>query len=269
MTGMTLITLAGWQRGLRDTVVGGATATMEPAVRDDVTASAAYRLSVYANAYRLRLIEVLGNDFPVCKAWLGTAAFERCARACIAVQTSAHPSVRWFGRRFADWLRTAEPQPGLAELAAFEWAQGEAFDAADAELAVIDDLMGLSAEAWPALPLRLHPSARLIALCGNAPAQLRAHQCGAAIPEYAPSDTTAHWLLWRHGLGVRWRSTAADEAAALALLRTGAPFAAVCEALAAGTPDPAAASLRAARLLKRWIQDGLLLAFETPNGNPA
>jgi hypothetical protein len=38
-------------------------------------ADAAQRLRIYADAYRLRLVEVLGNDFPVTRDALGEEAF--------------------------------------------------------------------------------------------------------------------------------------------------------------------------------------------------
>ena len=41
--------------------------------------AAAQRLRIYADAYRLRLLEVLGNDFPICKTVLGDEAFDALA----------------------------------------------------------------------------------------------------------------------------------------------------------------------------------------------
>ena len=42
-------------------------------------ADAGQRLRIYADAYRLRLAEVLGNDFPATRNALGEAAFEGVA----------------------------------------------------------------------------------------------------------------------------------------------------------------------------------------------
>ena len=49
---------------------------------------ATHRLRIYADAYRLRLVEVLGNDFPATKAALGDAGFDALA----ADYLQAHPA---------------------------------------------------------------------------------------------------------------------------------------------------------------------------------
>ena len=74
-------------------------------------------LGVYRDAYALRLIEVLTNDYPGLLAMTGPADFDRMARAYIAAHPSHHPSVRWFGARLADFLAGTAPYSGLAAAA--------------------------------------------------------------------------------------------------------------------------------------------------------
>jgi hypothetical protein len=223
------------------------------------------RLRIYADAYRLRLIEVLGNDYPVLRAWLGEAAFAGLAAGYLHAHPSRYRSVRHFGRDFAAWL-DAQDGAGAAGLAAFEWAQGEAFDAADAPALGTDAVAALPAEAWPDLRLRLQPSMRLLRLPRAVPALVEAHGAGRPLPRSAGGEV-ADWLLWRRDFDVHWRRLEADEAALLAMARDGATFAELCLRLAAGAAA-AGAALRAASLLKGWFAEGLVRAVDAAANPP-
>lgn len=249
-----------WQRALRLAVMHGDLATLVARIEGDAIASSERRAGVYIDAYRLRLIEVLGNDYPVLKASLGDDAFTRLADGYIAEHPSSTPSVRWFGRHLASWLGEVGAPLVQVELAAFEWAQGEVFDGLGADVAVLDDMAGLKPEAWSALSLKLHPAARLLPLCGNAAAQVRAHGAGEAIPAFVDQGAERSWLLWRRGFDVHWRALEVDEADALAALIHGISFGELCMRLATWTPE-ADVAMRAASLLKRWLCDELIVRF--------
>lgn len=219
---------------------------------------APHRLRIYADAYRLRLLEVLGNDFPATKAVLGDEAFDALALDYLHGHPSTRPSARHFGHAFADWLEARRGLPhALHELARFEWTQGEAFDAADAPTLGIDHIAALPAEAWPALRLHLHPAVRLLASACNAADIAEALASGSA-PAELRTEPASDLLLWRRDGDVQWRRLDADEAMALRAIAAGDAFARLCERL--DTPH-ADGALRAASLLKRWLADGLLAAF--------
>lgn len=214
------------------------------------------RLRIYADAYRLRLIDVLGQDYPATRALLGAARFDALADDYLRAHPSAHPSVRHFGQAFADWLAARREVPrGLHELARFEWLQGEVFDAADAAVLAIDAIASLPAHAWPALRLHLHPATRLLELRGNAAAVVDAHTRGLRLPRLRGSNKTTHWLLWRSAGDAHWRRLDLDEAELVRAVQSGDTFARLCERLDARHRDGA---LRAASLLKRWLADGVL-----------
>jgi len=242
-------TLAAIQDALQDWLLEGDAAIAGCVDADD----AAHRLRIYADAYRLRLVEVLGDDFPATRAALGDAAFDALASGYLRAHPSARPSVRHFGHAFADWLETRRESPqGLHELARFEWLQGECFDAADADSLGIADVAVLPAEAWPSLRLQLHPSARLLST--------RRLSLQDDMPMLANGTDTANWLLWRIGFDVHWRRLETDEAPALQAAEAGETFARLCERLNEPNGDGA---LRAAVLLKRWLADGVLAAPPT------
>jgi hypothetical protein len=67
-----------------------------------------------------------------------------------------------------------------------------------------------------------------------------------------------HWLLWRDGFDVRWRSLDAAEAAALSAAAANASLSGIGAALLrAGVPGDAAPN-RLAAMLQTWLADGLV-----------
>ncbi|MBS0199518.1 MAG: putative DNA-binding domain-containing protein [Proteobacteria bacterium] len=216
------------------------------------------RLRIYGDAYQLRLIDVLANDFPVLRALTGEAMFETLATGYLHAHPSRHPSVRRFGRDLADWLRRQEHPSIWSALARFEWMQGEVFDAIDAIAITMEDVATLPADAWPGLRLELHPTIRRLRAPDCIPAMIEAHHAGNPPPPANGSDPS-DWLLWRDDFIVRWRRIDADEAALLDMAANGATFVELCARLATFLPESETA-LRAIGLLKRWITDGLVIA---------
>lgn len=220
------------------------------------------RMRIYADAYQLRLIDILANDFPVLHALVGEAIFETLAIGYLQAHPSRHPSARHFGRDFAAWLRHHEhPSPWLV-LAEFEWMQGEVFDATDSPVLTMDDISALPADSWPDLRLELLPAMRILRAPASIPALVEAHNAGDALPSHDDDETAVAWLLWRRDLIVRWRRLDDDEALLLESARAGVSFSELCAQLAAQVPDAEQTeteqAMRAAGLLKLWIADGLV-----------
>ena len=216
------------------------------------------RLRIYGDAYRLRLIDILSNDFPVLHALAGEGMFETLAGGYLHAHPSRHPSVRHFGRDFAAWLQRHEHSSTWVALADFEWMQGEVFDAADAVAMALEDVAALPADAWPGLRLALHPAIRRMRAPDCIPAIVEAHHAGRPLPSAEACDPS-DWLLWRDDFRVHWRRLDTDEAALLGMAADGATFADLCARLATHMPESDAA-LRVVGLLKLWITDGLVIA---------
>lgn len=223
------------------------------------------RLAVYADAYRLRLLEVLGDDYPGLHGMVGDRAFGALGRAYIDAHPSDHPSVRWFGRRLAAFLRKTEPwdeQPFLAEMADFEWTQGEVIDAADSPALDAADLGAVPSAAWPGMRFGFQDALRRLDLDWNVPALWQAvdDECDAP-PAPKRFDAPVAWLLWRKDLAVHWRSLEDDERWALDAARDGRSFGEICEGLLARTRDDQV-PVRAAGYLKRWVTDELVARID-------
>jgi len=237
------------------------------AVRDTSKADRFTLLEVYRDAYALRLIEVLTNDYPGLFAMAGPADFDHMARAYIAAHPSHHPSARWFGAELGDFLGRTAPfsgSPDAVEMARFEWALGEAFDAANAEPVTADALMALPPEAWGELTFKPLPSVRRLTLAFAIPqAWQQRDDVEPGNLEVEAEATPVEWVIWRPALVSNFRSLDADEAAIFDALVEGRSFPEICETMTAFAGEEDALP-RAAGLLRAWIEEGMIASFHYP-----
>ena len=225
---------------------------------------AAERLAIYADGYRLRLLEALDTDFPGLHALLGDTQFDALGRAYIVAHPSPYFSLRWYGDRLSEFLGTTEPYskyPAFAEMAQFEWAKSDAFDAAEDTVAGIADMATIPPADWPGLRFRPHPSVRRLDLRWNVPTVWKAIDTGEAPPALEGAEYPIAWLVWRQDLLTYFRSLSVHEAWAWDALRRGDNFAALCEGLCEWINAPEVA-VHAAGLLKQWLTDGLIAEIQ-------
>ena len=218
------------------------------------------RLDVYANGYRLRLIEVLDADYPALHVLAGDDLFDRLARAYIAAHPSVFPNARWFGQHLPDFLaRNADfnSRPVLAEMAKFEWAMGLAFDSADDAVLEIDALAHLPNDAWATIGFNLHTAVQRVELAWNVPAFWHSVTREEDPPTPVRSPESAPWIVWRRVLTTYFRSLEPDEAAALNVIADNGNFADMCETLC-DWHTPEEVPVLTMTLLKRWIDEGLI-----------
>ena len=224
--------------------------------------TSAQRVGIYSHAYSSRLVGALGESYPATRGLLGADGFERIARAFVLAHPSRTPNLRWYGAEFADLLRAdpgSEDAGWRADLALFEWTLGLAFDAADQVPIAFADVAARAADL-PILAFDLHPSLHRVGLARSAVHAWAAWSRDATTTATVePSDRCA-WAIWREGLDTRYRELPQDEAAALAVLAGGAPFAAMCDTLATFV-DESEAAVRGAGLLRQWIDSGWIVAL--------
>jgi hypothetical protein len=234
-----------------------------PALRASLLGSAALSveqgLAIYHNAYRARLLEALRGDYPAVHGWLGDEEFDALALAYIDAHPSQHFSLRWLGAELAAFidghLIPAQAAP-LSELARLEWAFTLAFDAPEGQPLSLTQMAELPAEAWPNLQVRLLPSVQWLVCRHNSLALWRACKEQDDFPGSQPLAQAQTCLIWREHLITRYRSLAADEAAALqGMAVQGWCFAELCAELAhLGEQAP----VQAVSWLRQWLADGLL-----------
>lgn len=256
--------LADLQRAFQSDILHAAHRT-PPFIVDSPKASASERFAVYAEAYRLRLIEALAADYPALNEWLGDEAFDRLGRAYAGACHSGHFSIRWFGARLPGFLAenpAYRNQPALREMAAFEWALSEAFDAAESRLVTAAELAALPPTLWPMLQLDIHASLRTVQLAYNTPGRWRAWNRKEPAPDLETHSETTTWAIWRHELRLLFRRLPKAEARALELFREGICFAQVCEELCEWFDDAQVAA-NAAGYLQNWLQAGWITGIRT------
>ncbi|MEP7041447.1 MAG: DNA-binding domain-containing protein [Dokdonella sp.] len=239
-------------------------AVARAAVIDSAAADSAQRLGIYSHAYRARLLEVLGNDFPGLRALAGAETFEQLGLGYIEANPSPYYNVRWYGARLADYLgKTASwsVRPEFVEMAALEWSMGLAFDATDARVVDVAEVAAVAAQDWPRLGLRLHASLQRQTLRWNVNAIRRAVDGEEPVPPLQALESPQVFAIWRKDSSVRYRRLEQDEAAALDLIAHGATFTQLCELLCDWHAIDAVAR-RAAGLFRVWIEDQWVGALE-------
>jgi hypothetical protein len=223
------------------------------------------RLGIYAGAYGSRLVDALRSNYPALAELLGEDDFQALGSRYVGSHDSAHFSIRYYGEALAEFLATDAAYaevPLLAELARWEWALTEVFDAADAEPVGPQTLATLAPDDWAALRFLCHPSVRRLALSWNAPQLWKSLTAGGERPALQVLAEPLEWLVWRRDLQTWFRSLEPTEARAFDALRSGRSFGELCELLAEAQ-GAAAAPATAATLLNGWLTGGLLVAGRT------
>ncbi len=227
-------------------------------IKDSRRTDRATLFGVYVDAYRLRLAEFVSNDFPILRAHLGDEGFGHLVEDYISSAPSRQRNARWYGARLPDFMRETAPWRGdqsAIDLARFEWALSDAFDAADAPVLTIDALQHTCAEDWPRLAFDFHPSVRILDLAART-TQLYAALIEADGPS-AIQQGEETIIFWRSDDQAFYRHVAEDERLALIEAKQGKRFGDIC-ALLAFQRDDEGVTQRVASFLSQWFADGLV-----------
>jgi hypothetical protein len=256
---------------------------LEMVVRRSRNLTAEERLSIYANAYWARLLECLGDCFPVLRTALGEEVFDSFAFEYLQRYPSRSYTLDRLGERFPQFLdETRPPETAqevawpdfLIDLARFEWTLAKVFDGPGVEgqkLLRHEDLDGLR-EAPPErfAAARLVPVVCLRLLVSRYPVNayytaVRHAEEGDEVPIPEPAEERVAIL--RRDFVVRRYSLSRPQHALLEAVLTGAT---VNEAIAAAAAQPdvtglddevLAASLQA--WFRFWTAEGF---FQSLNG---
>jgi hypothetical protein len=215
------------------------------------------RLSIYRDAYRLRLLEVLSTDYQALRKYLGAESFDAAALEYLAAYPSTFRNVRWFGANFSEFLKSASnyaQHPWLAELAQFEWTLGLAFDAAETESVPFEEVAAVPVNLWPEMRFLASASLHLIDLGTNAVTIWKEIDTGNRSQGQISAQPVT-WVIWRKDHTPFFRSLDRDEAWALVALLAGENFAHICGGLCQWVPEQEAAA-RAAGMLRTWVNEG-------------
>lgn len=222
------------------------------------------QLSIYSYAYRARLTEVLGNDFPAVLVAIGEEFFNELTTIYIEEHPSKFFSLRDFGAGFASFIDNLindktkwQEMPWLYELAVFEWSLGQAFDAADDDIFTEQDMATVAPEAWPELKFILHSSVQRLDFEWNIVEMWQALTTETPVEVTATKDISSPWLVWRENLSTHFRSMEQDEKIAFDTVAQGGNFTEICESLS-NLINEDEVPMQAASLLKGWISQSLI-----------
>jgi hypothetical protein len=235
---------------------------IEALVQGDDRLDAVERLDVYSSMYFFRLLDCLIEDFPALHAVIGHEAFHGLAREYLDAHPSTYRSIRLVGRRLADFLEghpLARARDWLADLARFEWALLEAFDAPDAAPVSEERLRQLTEAEWPVARFELTPTLRIVE--AHAPVQDVWTAATNGRDPLRVVERATSLRVWREGFRVFHRVVDPAEVAALRSLARGERFADACEAAAAVVGDEAAAA-SVATALRRWVDDAMIVGID-------
>ena len=216
------------------------------------------RMTLYSNAYVLRLKEALSTDYERLHIYLGDELFENLQQNYITTYPSHNPSLRYFGQYMVDLVEQLEPfsqLPEVAEITRIEKAFLESFDAADEQYVELGHLVKIEPDAWPALTLRFHDSLQLLPQHHNSFQIWKALADEQTPPQKTDSETT--WIIWRQDLVSRYRALEAAELTALKIVIYGGDFAEVCEGLLKHFSETETPQ-KAVMFLQQWINDQMV-----------
>lgn len=131
------------------------------------TLSPESRIGIYHDMYLARMIEALEFDYPGVAHLLGHARFHHFVQGYVAAFPSRSYTLNRLGDHVPDYIASASDIPrraALADLARFELAITQVFDARNDEPLGGDAIAAIPAEAWPDARFRAIDAMRLLRL---------------------------------------------------------------------------------------------------------
>jgi hypothetical protein len=250
--------------------------------------TAAERLAIYANAYHTRLLECLGEVFPMLRRTLGDDGFSSLALGYLEEYPSRSYTLNELGRHFPQFLEQTRPSPDelatdplssanqssleqdwpafLIDLARLEWAIYDVFDGEGVEgkaLLTADQVLRIPPGRWAEARLEPVPCLRLLATqfpVNDYFTSLRSAGADEAI--VLPAKSPAFVALTRRDFIVRRYNLSAPEFELLKALSRGSSVGeALDQMLSQSQADPATLPDTVKLWFRNWTAEGLFQAI--------
>lgn len=232
-------------------------------INSDSKEDAQERMNIYRDAYALRLIDILYGDFPGIYQILGTQAFVQMAKDYLKSYPSTTYTVRYFGQYLSKYLSETTPYcdyPYLWQLADFEWAKGNVFDAPDGDFFTLEQLTDIPPTAWETASFTFIPAMTRLVYDYNIPQIWQAIEDNQQNNEPTALTQPIPWVMWRKALNPHWYSMTEDEDWFFIQARSGKSFTELCEGLSSWH-DTKDIPQKAASIVRRWIDEQLLMGI--------
>jgi len=230
--------------------------------------SAVERLSIYANMYHWRLIDILAEEFPTLRHVLGPEQFAVVVKDYLQRHPSTSYTLNQLGSRFPGYIeeeaRDLPHQAFITAVARIERAVEDVFDAHYVEPVTVDDLGALLAGGVDDVYLQVIAALRLFELDYPVNDYITAVRDERHMDIPSPAETRvavyrSHYKPWRVDLE-------AQQYALLSYLQQGKSLGdALALCLSAPDSDDFTPSLES--WFRDWAADGLFCGIETTAGN--
>lgn len=226
--------------------------------------SPARHLEIYREQFWLRHTQSLLEDFPGIAGILGQSAWERLVEEYLLAHPPTSFSLRDLGENLPAFLESADflPQRELVlDMARFEWAHIEVFDAPAVPPLTPEAVSGLDEEALATAQLVLSPALRLLSVSYPVP-ELRNRLLSAgdadALPPTEPRP--AGLVLYRRELSIVHCRLRRAPFALLDALGRGVSLGNACEvACALGDDEAASVEREVATWFTDWVARGFIV----------
>lgn len=222
------------------------------------------RVHIYIDGYFARLYEALADNYPQLYKHLGETKFFKLAKIYVKHYPSQSYSIRWFGNKLSYLIQQEshyKNRQNWAELATFDWAVGETFDAPDANVISSTTLREIPVEKWPRMKFKFHPSVRQHYFSYNT-AKAWQNIADDQKTYFRKLGTPQSILFWRKDLVTLYRPLNHLEDVALQLMTNNNNFATLCSKISE-LVDPNEAAMQSATILMQWIEEGLITQIST------
>lgn len=245
------------QKTLQDAIMFAEKQDSNPAewIREKADFSAEKQLRVYVNAYRWRLFDVVAEDYPVLKAYLGEKRFDALIHDFISAVPPQHFNVARYATLLPAFERTHTSHDAFSgELCALETAITQLADAEETEALTPEHLIGMTPDLLMESKLYPRKALQLFAFSHLVNDYYKAVKEETPLP--AITQQPSFLVVFRHE-DVMWRMDL--EAQEYQLL--SALFAGETVGAALGMLDESA-STHVSEYFSRWMRNGLLAANE-------
>ena len=126
------------------------------------------RISVYADMYFWRFIEIMSEEYPTVEHLLGAERFQQVVRDYVTRHPSTYYNLNRLSVKFPQYLleeaRELPHQPFVAAVAMVERIMEDAFDAPRREKVSPETIQSIPGEQWPDIRLQFNPALYLLEL---------------------------------------------------------------------------------------------------------
>ncbi len=235
----------------------------DPAICDSIADSqslaARESLNIYRNGYYLRLVGILANDYNILAELIGKKRFETLLHDYLNAHPSHSFTVRTIGKYLPEFIdKRDEFEPGISELAGFEWSLNEILCLPDVPVLTMDDLAQLSEDQWLKLVLKCQPSLRLFKCEYNTLEVWKNSNEHQAKVASAMLAETMFCIIWRKEREAYFYETSKEEAALIQAIIEGDDFETLCQKMLTYYDEDAVVSW-IADTLKCWMGHGFFV----------